>query len=481
MSQSLLVDQYSRPMEAAVATSPSSYYNGTQRTRHRSNRSSFVSDSRTTLNKAARQTLVGFARTLYENYGEVKGAIDDVTRYSVGAGIRPQSLAGDVATEYEQFFNEWAKNADLAGQFSFWGLQRLASLRLDIDGDIGFNMVRGGNDWPFLQPIEAHRISGDKQDKTQFDGVSISPKTGRPVAYHVRQDKDSKRIPARDFILISDPKRVNQYRGITSLSHAISDVWDIADILDYEKVGVKMRSAIGMVMVTKGGTTDDALDIVESGYAAADTGTVPWQTFDAGMIPRLQEGEDISEFGGNQPSPAFQGFIELLMRKTAVGLGLPFEFVWNPTDAGGATQRAVLAKAQRKFNERGNLLDEKFNKRVWGWVISKAIKRGDLPHSADWWRVRWQHPKKITVDVGREAKESREDIKMGLKTLADDAGERGLDWQEIRTQTEAENIDLIQRAKHISETQGIDLNMALSLMSQRTPNPPTEANDSPAA
>lgn len=467
-------------MESAV-TSGQSYYNGTQRTRHRSTRTGYVSDSRSTLNKAARQTLVGFARTLYENYGEVKGAIDDVTRYSVGAGIRPQSQAGHVAGEYEQFFNEWAKNADLSGQFSFWGLQRLASLRLDIDGDIGFNMVRGANNWPFLQAIEGHRIDGPKNDKSHFDGVAISPKTGRPSAYYVRQEKDSKRIPARDFILVSDPKRVNQYRGVTSLSHAISDVWDTADILDYEKVGVKMRSAIGMVMVTKGGTTDDALDIVESGYTAADTGTVPWQTFDAGMIPRLNEGEDISEFGGNQPSPAFQGFIELLMRKTAVGLGLPFEFVWNPTDAGGATQRAVLAKAQRKFNERGNLLDEKFNKRVWGWVISKAIKRGDLKPSSDWWKVRWQHPKKITVDVGREAKEAREDIKMGLKTLADDAGERGMDWQEIRSQTEAENVDLIQRAQSISKQTGVDLDLALSLMSQRSANPPIETNDAAAA
>ena len=162
----------------------------------------------------------------------------------------------------------------------------------------------------------------------------------------------------------------------------------------------------------------------------------------------------------------------MLMRKTAVGLGVPFEFLWNPTEAGGATQRAVLAKAQRKFGERASLLDEKLNKRVWGWVISKAIKRGDVRPSADWWRVRWQHPKKITVDVGREAKENREDYKLGLKTLADDAGERGLDWQEIRQQTELENVDLIHRAKRIADQENISLDLALSLMSQRSANPP---------
>ena len=337
-------------------------------------------------------------------------------------------------------------------------------------------MVNGGNDWPFLQAIESHRIDGDRNDKSQFDGVAISPRTGRPSAYYVRQEKDFKRIPARNFILVAEPTRVNQYRGVTSLAHAIADIWDIADILDYEKVGVKMRSAIGMAMVTKGGVTDDALDIVESGYTASDTGNVPWQTFDAGMIPRLQEGEDIREIGGNQPSPAFQGFLEMLMRKTAVGLGLPFEFIWNPTEAGGATQRAVLAKAQRKFNERASLLDEKFNNRVWGWVISKGIKRGDLRPSDDWWRARWQHPKKITVDVGREAQQAREDIKLGIKTFADDAGERGMDWQDIRHQTEVENIDLINRAKRISQETGVEMDLALSLMSQRSANPPVETS-----
>lgn len=476
MKAPALLDQFGRPLDTKAGIQP--FHQGTTRSRFRRPLTNQAVDSRVTQNKFTRSTLLAYARTLYANFGEVKGAIKAIARYSVGAGIKPQSMAGEVSSEYEAYFKEWAKVADYGGQFTFWGLQKLASLRMDIDGDIGFNMVTGANGWPMLQPIEGHRINGPHNDERIFDGVQISPSTGRPVAYYIKQKEDFKRIPARDFILVSDPSRVNQYRGLTALDHAITDVWDTSDILEFEKVGVKMRSAIGMAIVTEGGTTDDGMDLIQSGYTATDTGDLPWQTFDAGMIPRLKPNESINEVGGNQPSPSFTGFLEMLLRKTAVGLSLPFEFVWNPSAAGGAAQRAVLTQAQRTFTERAELLDTTFNNRVWGWVIAKGIKRGDIPHSEDWWRVTWQHPKKITVDVGREAKEAREDIKLGLKTFAEDAAERGLDWQEIVRQRYTENLELITLSKQLSSQTGISEDLALSLMSQRSANPPVESNDS---
>lgn len=475
-----LLDQYGRPLKTSASVQP--FFRGTHRGRFRGPMNNTVTDSKQTLNNHARSTLLGYARTVYENYGEVKGAVNDLTTYSVGHGIRPQSLASDVAEEYEQFFTEWAKLADLSGQRSFWQLQRLASLRMDVDGDLGFNMVNGANDWPFLEPIESHRITSPGNSDNIHDGVAYSPRTGKPVAYFVKVDKRHKRIAAGNFILVYDPDRANQYRGKTSLAHAILDIWDAAEILDYEKIGVKAREAIGFIVTTQGGGDGDGNILIDDDdHKAATTGDLDWQTVKPGWVPRFGPGEGINDLSSNRPSPTFNGFLELLMRKTAVGLNLPFEFVWDPTKAGGATQRAVLAKAQRTFSARAHLLDERFNNRVWAWVIAKAIKRGDVRPSDDWWRVKWQHPKKITVDVGREAKEAREDIKMGLKTLAEDASERGLDWLDLRQQTENEARDLIERANRLAVETGITLDMALSLLSQRSANPPIEATLTNAA
>lgn len=470
------------PNGRPVSSSTYGFYSGAVRGRTRRPMINQVADSRQTQNKWSRETLLGYARYLFVNIGEIRGAVKDVARYSVGRGIKPQSLVGyEEGKAYEQFFREWAKNCDLRGEYTFWKMQKLASIRTDIDGDIGFNMVNGGNDWPFLQAIEGHQIGGPHDDKSIFDGVSLSPRTGRPAAYWVKEKHGKfKRIPANNFIHISDPDRVAQYRGVTALAHAISDTWDSSEILDYEKVGVKARSAIGMIIKTESGDDDDASALIKTGNTAADTGDVPWQSFDAGMIPRLRPDEDITDIGGNRPSPAFSGFLEMLLRKVCVGYGLPFEFVWDLAGANAASQRAVLAKSQRVFDERFDML-ERFNNRVWFWVMAKAIKRGDVKPVDDWWKVRWQQPKRITVDVGRESKENREDVKMGLKTRQADAGERGEDWEENAIQIERETEDLLMRAQRLSQRHSVPLETALNLLSQRSPNPILESHDTAVA
>ena len=399
-----LVDQHGRPLPPVK--SQQSFYRGTHRGRYRGPLTNQVGDSKSTLNSYARSTLLGYARTLVENFGEVKGLINDLTLYSVGAGIKPQSLAVENAEEYESFFSEWAKLADLSGQNTFWELQKMASKRMDVDGDIGFNMVTGANNWPFLEPVEGHRIMSKRPSDNESDGVAYSLKTGKPVAYSVKAGDRFKRIPARNFILVHSPDRVNQYRGKTSLAHAIHDIWDSSEILEFEKLGIKAREAIGFIVTTQSGDNTSGDELIDGVDAkAASTGDLDWESIKPGLIPRFSPGEGIQDLSTNRPSSAFQGFLEMLVRKTALGLGLPYEFAYDPTKAGGAQQRAVLAKAQRTFSERASLLDQRLNNRVWGWVISKGIARGDLKPSTDWWKVRWQHPKKSPSTLaGRPSK-----------------------------------------------------------------------------
>lgn len=443
------------------------YYRGAEVNRYRTPLPYNVTDSNVTLNKGVRRRLLGYARWMYANSGTVMGAINDMARYSVGSGLKPQSLAGDVSQEYEEYFHEWAKVADVAGVFNFWQMQRLASIRMDVDGDLGFLMVSGS--FPQLQLIESHVI--ESQDNTLFahDGVRAS-KAGRPVAYSLKDGDKYRSVSANDFILVYDPDRVQQLRGMTALAHAADHIRDQMEILDYEKIGVKMNSAVGLAIKTEGGIADDGEALIESGYAAADTGTVPYETFEPGMVKRLRVGESIESFMSNRPNATFTGFIEHLTREVSLGLGLPYEFVVDPAKQGTAS-RFILEKAQRRFEERQNTVCSKLCNRVWGWVISNGIKRGDLPKSNAWYKVRWQSPKKITVDYGRESKAHADALKLGTRTLSEDAAERGQDWQDLRNQTEAETRDLLERAKRLSDEYGIKVDAALNLLSQRQPNP----------
>ncbi|MGA0395448.1 MAG: phage portal protein, partial [Rhodospirillales bacterium] len=233
--------------------------------------------------------------------------------------------------------------------------------------------------------------------------------------------------------------------------------------------GVKMASAIGIAIQSASGAADDGMSLVESGYSAADSGNLAWDTFQAGMIPRLKPGESIESFASNKPSPTFQGFLGWILKEVSIGLGLPYEFLVDPAGQGTAS-RFILEKAQRRFEERQYCI-KKFCDRVWSWVIASAIKRGDLPPSENFWSVRWQTPKKITVDAGREAKANLDALKYGNRTLSEDLGERGQDWQNVRDQIEREADDLLSRAKRLSDQHGVSLDTAVSLISQRTPNP----------
>ena len=464
-----LVDHNGRPIAPNASPkkrgSVNNYYRGVEQNRYRSHLFYHTSDVGTTLNKSVRRRLLAYSRWLYVNSGMCRGAVGDLARYSVGNGLMPQSQSIE-STAYEQYFHEWNKLADINGVFSFYQMQHLASLRLDVDGDLGFLFVKGN--FPRLQIIESHNIELPRNEVTEHDGVIVN-KAGRPVAYSIRDNDDFRRVSSNDFHLVFEPDRVNQLRGLTSLAHATDHIRDAMEICDYEKVGVKMSSAIGVAITSQSGSADDGMSLVESGYSAADTGNLPWDTFQAGMIPRLKIGESIQSFASNKPSPAFQGFLGYLLKDVALGLGVPYEFLVDPAGQGTAN-RFILEKAQRRFEERQYCI-RKFCDRVWTWVIATGIKRGDLPPSDRFWSVRWQTPKKITVDFGRESKANLDALKYGNRTLSEDLGERGQDWMNVRDQIEKEANDLLFRAKRLSDEHGITLDTAVSLLSQRTPNP----------
>jgi hypothetical protein len=146
--------------------------------------------------------------------------------------------------------------------------------------------------------------------------------------------------------------------------------------------------------------------------------------------------------GPNRPHAGFEPFAKFLIRDVAMGLGLPVEFVYDPASVGGAGMRFIVAKAQRRFEQRQRLLIDRFCTRAWRYFIGGAITNGDLPAAEDYAKVTWQTPKSLTVDAGREAQQSREDYKAGLTTLSDYFGELGMDWMEVSDQRKVEQAYL---------------------------------------
>ena len=144
----------------------------------------------------------------------------------------------------------------------------------------------------------------------------------------------------------------------------------------------------------------------------------------------------------NRPSPTFQGFLDYLQRDSALGL-LPYEFSSDSSKVGGAGVRLIVAKADRRFSYRQNVLIDRMLRPIWLFVIGHAISAGKLPPAENWTEVDFVTPRRVPVDAGRESQQNREDIKAGLKTLTDHFAELGCDINH-ELETRAREMALIR-------------------------------------
>ena len=136
---------------------------------------------------------------------------------------------------------------------------------------------------------------------------------------------------------------------------------------------------------------------------------VSLQRIVGGKLVALKPDESLESFQSNRPSPTFTGFLEHLRRDSALGV-IPFEFAADSSKIGGAGVRLIVAKADRRFSFRQMILERRFIRPVWTYVIGDAISRGLLPPIAGWWKISSVPPRRVTVVAGREAQQNRADV-----------------------------------------------------------------------
>lgn len=389
------------------------------------------------------------SRFVFANIGWVRGAVLALKRYSVGSGITPQWQTGNESwnKRAEEFWHEWVKIADATGRHTFNELLGMACVGIDVDGDAGFILGKTDTGFPKVRLIEGHRIGSSTDLGGNWrDGVLLDS-LGRPIKYRVNNgasqfDSDFIDLSAADFIHLFEPTSASQYRGIPTITHGINDARDLRDILTLEKKGTKSSLAVSLVDYRMDGDDSGLL-----GDADTESGDIPREKLDGGLVLSRRVGESVQSLQSARPTQGIGEFEKLLVRSVALGMGLPPEFVYDPTLSRAAASRMIAAQAQRRFAERQNLIVEKVLNRLAFWVVSVAVKRGDIPPSPEAYRIHWQMPPALTVDAGREAQSNREDIKVGLRTLAEDFGERGIDWRDAMEQRAIEYKEVEAMAK----------------------------------
>jgi lambda family phage portal protein len=397
-------------------------------------------DTKTDLTTASRRQVLGLARYFYYNNPVVRGAIDSITRNSIGPGIKCQARTEDEGWNRatEEWFRSWEIACDVRGILDWASFQQVACRAMLRDNEVFCLLIDNGDGWPQLQMVEAHRCETPSYltgEKRIFDGVRTNAQ-GRPLSYYIRTGDGDKytEVQSSDLLVLAERDRPDELRSISRLVTCLNLLQDRDEILDHEVQGVKRAGAIGLALEGQGNTGFFGPD------TTSDDGITTDKILGGGAIWNLPAGKTLREIKNDRPGPNLQEFMDQILRAAAAGLGLPYEYLWK-ADLSGPSQRFVLAQAQRRFDEVAQAITSQLVSRVRLWALAKAIKRGDLtpPRGMDrWWTAVYHTPRKTTIDAGRDSMADREDLKMGIRTLADIAAERGDDWQEILDQRKVE-------------------------------------------
>lgn len=390
--------------------------------------------------------LVSDSRKLFANLGPAKGAICDKNTYAVGRAWDPKFLGQDQAwgKQAETWLREmWYPTADVrGGMFDFKTDLYIAGVSTDRDGEVYILLTESPDGWPQIQLIPATQIgngqmkdgiieSGPYRGLRMMQGVIVNPQ-GRAVAYNVLgyERADDRIISARDLIQVYDPEWADQVRGLPVFTHAILDLKDLRQTQGYEKMACALASSIGLIEHNELGAPDpndpmnvlkrqpsDAVGVIPSVTTQEVTG-ITARFFRAGSNSKLEA------FKSDRPGDAWAQFMDRLIRNACTGAGWPFELTWDSSKLGGANVRLLVARAMRTIEDRQDLL-RPIARRVAGYAVAKAIKRGDLPPNPEWYAWGFQMPARMTVDFGRDGKSTREDYILGLTNLGDILAEEG--------------------------------------------------------
>lgn len=449
---SVILDSRGRPIpQAAVQFRQPGLYPISQDTPFRGYRPRLNRDFSDLVSCWRHTEILSDARWLYASGGGiVAGAVHRKADYVVGQAWMPQYLGKSPKwkTRAEELVYSWCVNSNVRGQpFTFWGDMWRLSRALDVDGDAFVVLTQNELGFPAYQVLEAHRIGvrdsnenvvreGRFKGRRILSGVIVDD-VMRPIGYRVLapvvngvpQGPDVD-LPAPAVVHVFDPKWFSQSRGIPSIAFGALDFFDVSEIRSAEKVAVKANSRLAIIESNETGKRDISGDLLTGRGAGKGEGGVQMQTLDEGTIRYIKSGTGkIEAHSHDRPGATWEGFMDHVLRGAFLGMDFPAELAWDASQLTGPGVRAVIAQAQRSVTSRQQVLEMPALS-ILLYAIGKHIDSGNLSFVSDWWNWTFTKPSKLSVDIGRDAQNAREDYSLGVKTMGQIQEEMGRDVEE---------------------------------------------------
>ena len=422
-------------------------YDAVRNTRYRARRGTTpIRSEEIELNSSDRDRLVATCLEFRRN-NPVVASLSRLRKADiVGRGLIPQPATGDDETD-SNILDAWMKFAESPEATGMMDMREMQQQMIDsllFYGDCG--LIVGKDNVQFIDGSRIGNPSGEftsSEDSSFQNGVEVD-KIGKPLSYVVGNRvsgtlRDTKLIPARDFIPFLRRVRPNQYRGVPELATVINTLQDCDEYDRVEMMAAKVSASLSVVVKRENSYEFELQNRLDAGEQ--DSGG-NLEQFEPGRFHYMEPGEDVSVVSSNgRPNVDGIQWVSYLLRKVGSAVGIPLEFLLM--EIGGssfsASQGVVLQYQQTVESYQSDLI--RVMGRLYRRWLSQQIAAGkiDVAAAANPFGVRWQRPAFRWVNKSAQVKADMEYFRAGAMSLDDITAPFGYTAEEVMTR-KAQNI-----------------------------------------
>lgn len=332
-----------------------------------------------------------YARHLDQNHDLVKGALDRLTQFIVGAsgiGIEPQprTLAGDVHADFSrqllEVWRDWTDTPEVTWQHTWSDCQRLLCRTWLRDGEALIHLVQGnrpdldhGTRVPFsLELLEPDYLAFAHTDHSARIIHSVEVNAwGRPKNYWLykqhpgglySRSSERKPVSAERLLHLKMTDRIGQVRGVSILASVLHRMNDLFEYENAERLAARIAASLtGILKTENGGMYTPATDDAPREF-----------NLQPGMIlDNLRPGESLDMVSSNRPSPTLEAFRNGQLRAAAAGLGLSYSALARDYNGTYSAQRQELVEQFDAYRILSQQFIGAVNRPIWQTFVRLAL------------------------------------------------------------------------------------------------------------
>jgi len=415
--------------------------------------------------------LLSTSRVLYNNNAVLKGSIDWLANRAVSNGYNPLFRGKDA--EWGDKAKAWLKTfyriGNVRGEnYDFKSSLVHDSIAMSRDGTSYCLLTQTSKGYPQLQAIPSHRVSnrpgvnvvqtGRFKGRRLTNGCILS-KVGRVIGYVIlgETEAEDNYVDAGSMIAMEELHNHDQSRGLPLFSCCLDSFQQMQTSVEYELHAQQLMSAIALNVTNETGTNEDVSSYYNRDESTPVDPSVSYEQIQGGTINYLQAGVGrIETLTNDRPSDAWQKFHKRIINDCLMSVRLPYSVVVDSQGGNGTSSRMDIGKSEATITERQQQLDKFALKKI-TYALATAIERGYLPAHPEWSMWEFSHPRRLSIDLGRDNVAELKSYDAGLRTKTQILAERNISLNEQLTEQYTEKAKEILIRQEVEKKYGVTL------------------------